>query len=343
MRRFVAPPSVVALLSPVVSPALFASRMAVALAALALACTTAPADPAARSVRPETWERVRPHLEALKPGDDLRIFRAARQVYGAEESDGRPMVVIPSWIPSLSGGAAGGVSMFGQLIGRRGKLVYGSHVFGYVSESRIVPRFQVITRAQLTSAAEVASLAADGARDVGALPRPTGVLHFKDLLVAGTRPLDFELPRDEAGHVIPVADDFPDLHSEATYRRVAAMLDAAPIGTDLLSLLWLLEARFVTEDAGQSHRLVVPGFLQTREARTRTVEEPTAIYKLRPFGYLEGTQGVVRRIAIFENDRLRGVVRYDGRADWLGYLRELGLREPAGLERSAEPMDDRPH
>jgi hypothetical protein len=284
---------------------------------LAFGCALRPEEQRGRAVSVETFERVLPYLEALDPGDDLRIFERARVVQLEGE---RPRVVIPAWIPSLSGGAAGGLSMLGQLIGRRGDVLYGSHVFGFVSGDRIVPRFQVMTRATLLDEGRFRERVAEGERDLGVLPRRSGVLYFGELHVAGTRVLYFpELPTEHSTGSLP-AGGAASFYSEAAYRGVAPVLDGLPVGTDLLSLLWILEAEFVTSDHGDTHSLYASGFLRYRTVRTRTLETTDGIFKLRPFGWVDGEREVVARIAIFENDRLRRVVRHDGRPDWTAYL-----------------------
>ncbi len=268
------------------------------------------------AVSERTWTRVEPHLEALVPGDDFRIFQAARQIHlRGSGTTARPVVVIPSWITSLSGGAAGGLSMFGQLIGRRDDRIRGSHVFGGVTGGRIHPRYQVFTEATLVDRDEFEALLEKGVRGVGQLPRVEGVLFFRDLIVVATRPLDFPEPQG----VLP-EDVLSGFYSQAAFRAIEPVLDALPEGADLFSLLALLGATFVTDDFGESHSLLAPGFLHTREVRTQTALRQTGIFKMRPFGWVAGDREVIDRIAIFQNDRLLRIVPHRGLANWAGYL-----------------------
>ena len=268
------------------------------------------------AVSERTWTRAEPYLEALAPGDELGIFQASRQIYvRGRGKAARPVVVIPSWITSLSGGSAGGLSMLGQLIGRRGDRIRGSHVFGSVTRDRIRPRFQVFTEAVLVERAEFEALLANRTSGIGQLPRPEGVLFFRDLMVVATRPLVWP----EAPAELP-EDALSRFHSEAAFRAIEPLLDALPDGTDLMSLLARLGAIFVTDDFGESHNLLAPGFLHTREVRTQTAIGPAGIFKLRPFGWLGDDDVVIDRIAIFLNDRLLQVVPHRGLSDWLGYL-----------------------
>lgn len=268
------------------------------------------------AVSEATWERVEPHLEALDPGDDFRIFEAARQIHveGSQRA-ARPIVVIPSWITSLSGGAAGGLSMFGQLVGRDGDRIRGSHVFGTVTEERIHPRYQVFTQAVEIEREEFDALLGAGAQGVGQLPQMGGMLYFRDLMIVGTRRLAFQeapaAPREPA---------LPSVTSRAEFRAIEPVLDALPEGTDLFTLLALLGAVFVTEDFGETHSLLVPGFLHTRAVRTQTVSGTTGIFKMRPFGWVTDDRELIDRIAIFQNDRLLRMVPHRGLEDWSGYL-----------------------
>jgi hypothetical protein len=210
--------------------------------------------------------------------------------------------------------------MFGQLVGRRGDVVHGSHIFGFVSGSRIVPRYQVLTTATLVGVAEFQGLVEGGSRDIGTIPRPSGILYFRDLHVAGARPLDFPEPEPESATGPSPAAELADFYSEASYRAVAPLLGALPAGTDLFSLLWILDAEFVSDDFGETHSLLAAGFLNYKTVRTQTAEGPEGIFKLRPFGWVDGEVEIVKRIAIFENDRLQRIVPYTGFADWTQYL-----------------------
>ena len=316
------------------SVTLLVALLAGCLAMGALSCVSMrPEAQRERSVSRRAFERVRPFLEDLSPGDNLRLFAGARTVQVQQRRSGeRVIVIIPAWIISLSGGPAGGVSMLGQLIGRRDDVVYGSHVFGFVSQGRIVPRYQVITRATLVDPARFEALVEAREPDIGALPRPSGMLYFRELHVVATRALDFSEPEPEpepeseqASEPKLVGSDLAEgelaaFYSEAAFRETSPLLDGLPVGTDLFSLLWILGAEFVTDDFGESHSLLAQGFLNYKQVRTRTVENAAGVAKLRPFGWVDGEREVVERIVIFDNDRLTDVIRHDGRADWLEYL-----------------------
>jgi hypothetical protein len=113
------------------------------------------------------------------------------------------------------------------------------------------------------------------------------------------------------------------LGSREAYLAAQSILEGLPEGTDLLSLLAALDSAFLTNDFGESHSLRARGFLHTGEVRTRTLEVPQGLYKLRPFGWFDGEREVVEQIAIFENDRLLGVVAHRGLDDWTQYLHEF--------------------
>jgi len=300
------------------------------LVLLALACAAPTpeeqlADWRGSAVSPERWERVRPYLEGLTPGDDLALLAGARQVHLWGRRDQAPVVVMPSWITSLSGGASGGLSMFGQLVGRQGDRVLGSHVFGTVEAERIVPRHQVYCAATLVDRQVYEHLAALGTRGIGVIPRPSGPLFFRDLYVAGGRPLSFAEP--VAGRAVPGPEA---LLSREAFESALPVLERLPEGTDLMSLLAALDAVFLTADFGESHSLRVRGFLHAGEAHTRSLETSDGIYKLRPFGWRDGEREVIERIALFENDRLLGVVVHRGLEDWNVYLEErLAARSAA--------------
>ena len=164
------------------------------------------------------------------------------------------------------------------------------------------------------------------ARGIGELPQRTGTIYFRDRYVIGARPLAFPEPaapgEDEPLAAEPRVDDLAAFYSEQNFRAIEPVLEGLPHGTDLLGLLSALDAEFLTSDYGESHSLRARGFLNTMRVRTQTFETSAAIYKLRPFGYVEGGREITKWIAIFENDRLQRVVPYTGGDDWSIYVAE---------------------
>jgi hypothetical protein len=295
---------------------------------LGAACASMPPTPIGELRREamsrDAYERLLPQLERLRSGDDLAVLGRMRRVEWLDRG-GRDtaMVVIPAWIASMSGGAAGGLSLLGQRVGRAADRLHGSHVFGYVAGERLVPRYQVATRARLIDRDEYERLRQESLPGIGMLasaPRPS---YFRDLEVAGTRTLAFpEPPRDgDPGEDALVEDGLAAFYSEERFRSVEPLLRDLPAGTDLFGMLLALDARFVTSDYGESHSLLAPGFLNYRSVRTRSIATSDGLYKLRPFGYVEGGREVVRWIAIFKNDRLEEIVPHTGLDDWSGYIR----------------------
>ena len=277
-----------------------------------------------------TYEKFLPRLQQLETGDDLAILERARRVDPRELAvSGRPVlaraerVVIPAWISSMSGGAVGGLSLFGQRIGRSGDRIDGSHVFGYVEGDRLVPRYQVVTRARLIERTEYERLLQRSGPGIGKLAAGPIPLYFRDLQVAHTRALAFPEPEPgPEGRAVQtvVEGGLASFYSEQRFRNVEPLLRGLPEGIDLFGMLLALDARFVTRDGGESHSLLAPGFLNYRSVRTRTVESSDGVYKLRPFGYVQGEREIVRWLAIFKNDRLEKVVPHTGLADWAGYI-----------------------
>jgi hypothetical protein len=276
-----------------------------------------------------SYESFLPQLQELAAGDDLAVLERARRVERQDLAGGATSVVIPAWIPSMSGAAAGGLSLFGQRIGRSGDRIYGSHVFGYVAGSRLVPRYQVTTQARRIDRAEYERLTQRSVPGIGKLAGRPAPFYFRDLQVARTRSLAFPEPGADSETAFGwtgVEGSLASFYSEQRFRKVEPLLQELPEGIDLFGMLLTLDARFVTSDGGQSHSLLAPGFLNYRSVRTRTVESRDGIYKLRPFGYVEieaeGEREIVRWLAIFKNDRLLRVVPHTGLADWTSYIRD---------------------
>jgi hypothetical protein len=269
-----------------------------------------------------TYEKLLPRLEELRTDGDLELLTRMRRTHWIERGAVEwPVVVIPSWITSLSGGAPGGISMFGQLVGRSRDSIHGSHVFGYVTGDRIIPRYQVRTQAQLVDEAEYEQLLAVSEPGIGTLASGSGGIYFRDLRVEETRALDFADP--EEGLVqTEVEGGLASFYSRERFLAVEPSLLALSPGSDLLGMLRALDARFVTSDYGQSHSLLAPGFLNYRNVRTRSFETRDGIYKLRPFGYVEHEREVVVWIAVFKNDSLLRVVPADRQDDWEALIGE---------------------
>ena len=273
-----------------------------------------------------TYEKLLPRLKELQTGDDLAVFERIRRVVWVEQAGADwPVVVIPSWISSMSGGAAGGLSMLGQRIARSDTRIHGSHVFGYVVGDRIVPRYQIVTRASLIGRVEYDRLLGESEPGIGKLMSGPVSLYFRDLQVARTRALEFSGTDPGAGKWAvrtQVEGGLASFYSEQRFWEMEPLIRDLPEGIDLLGMLLVLDARFVTNDYGESHSLLAPGFLNYREVRTRSIESSEGVYKLRPFGYVQGEREVVEWIAIFKNDRLEKVVPHSGLDDWRGYIPE---------------------
>jgi hypothetical protein len=79
----------------------------------------------------QAFEKVLPVLQALKPNDSLLSLEPFQKVYRDVSDTGRaPIVLMPGWISALSGGRIGGLYLLGEVTGRSGARLFGTHVFG---------------------------------------------------------------------------------------------------------------------------------------------------------------------------------------------------------------------
>lgn len=309
----------------------------IALALLTVACGCAqlpPSDPVAQLRQGEmSWsalQSILPDLRKLAPGDDLSSLENWRRSYWLESADGRrsPFVIMPGWVSSLSGRAHGGLfSMFGQLFAQSGRTINGRHVFGYVwGDLNLVPQFLIITQATTIDRAEYEELNALETRGIGLFPGTSKTVYFRDLRVVETRPLPFhgphdreveEFQREPAEGGLAVAG-----FTEEAFRKTEKRLLQIAEGTDLWGVFSELGALFITVDYGENYSLLMDGFLNRGGVRTRSISTDHAIYRLRPFGYVEGDREITKLIAVFKNGRLEKVVPHSGLEDWRGYISE---------------------
>ena len=103
----------------------------------------------------EAFNRAKPKLNALKPGDPLTAETVGWEYVeylpgfgGSPRADG--------WIPTLSGGHAGARYGIGRFMARDANFVYGAHAFGYLSHDdiKINPRYSLIVRGRIIGESE---------------------------------------------------------------------------------------------------------------------------------------------------------------------------------------------
>lgn len=304
---------------------------AVLVVLLASACVLAPpSDPVlelrAEAMSKQVFESILPELETLEPGDDIGSFLDERKEFYTIGSGGEvvdPILIIPGWIGTMSGGING--FPLGLHFAHSEKEVRGRHVFGYVwGGMNLSPQFLIITEATKIEKAEYDKLSDQKAERIGTYPGDSDWRYFRDLRVVETRTVPSVGHADveasvAAGEIqLGPAVEVAEFYSEGAFREVEKKLRELPVGTDLWGMVSELGGFFITNDyGGRNFAIAVKGF---RGQETRSIDTDEASYALRPFGYGESGRWTVKLIAIFKNGQLERVVPHTGLEDWSGYL-----------------------
>lgn len=275
----------------------------------------------------QVFQSALPELQKLAPGDDLSSIKKTLKAGWITSKSGKrsPLVYMPGWINSMSGGAFGGLFAFGGMFAKSGQLINGRHVFGYVwGDINLVPQFEIITQATVIDEIEYDSLGARETNGIGRVSSVSGQVYFKDLRVLETRALPFRGISDvegQATRIEPVKkNELPPFYTEKAFRDAEDILLQLNKGTGLWEMLEELGALFITTDYGENHSLLVNGLLNYKNVKPQYIETDEALYILRPFGYIQNDKEIIKLIVIFKNGLLEKITPYSGAEDWHSYL-----------------------
>ena len=201
----------------------------------------------------QVFQSVLPELQKLAPGDDLSSINNMLEAGWITSKNGKrsPIVYMPGWINSMSGGAFGGLFAIGGMFAKSGQLINGRHVFGYVwGDNNLVPQFEIITQATMIDKIEYDKLRDRKTNGIGRVSSVSGQVYFKDLHVLEARALPFRGISDvegQAARIEPVKkNELPPFYTEQAFRDAEEILLRLNQGTDLWEMLEELGALFMT-------------------------------------------------------------------------------------------------
>jgi len=281
------------------------------------------------AVSQHAFETILPVLQELKPDDSLLSIEAHLKVYREQPDTGRvPIVVIPGWISSLSGGAIGGVNLIGGVTGRSGDRIFGTHVFGYVRQEMIVvPRFLVLTEATVIGETEYSRLRAERTKGAGVAVEPGGhgMLCFRDLHIRETRALSFVDELEDASVTLKPAEAGEVLEwffSERSFQEIEQKLRSLAPGTSFWDVLAGLGTRITTGDFGHNHTLQIRGYVSSDRFPTQFLTRETGVYSIWPFGYVKKKRERPQLVLVFKNNQLLCVSPFTGNWNISDYVVE---------------------
>jgi hypothetical protein len=275
----------------------------------------------------QSFETFLPVLRALKPNDNLSSIEAHRTLYSTQRKDDFPIIVMPGWIGSLSGGSLGGFFLLGGVSERGGDRLSGTHVFGYVrQEGIVIPRFLVLTEATVISATEYSRLTPDEMKSAGMAKEPGSrkPLHFRDLHVRETRALSFIDELEDASVKLKptTASDFHDwLLSEQSFHEIEEKLRALAPGTSFWDVFARLDARIMAPDFTE-HTWLIRGYLASDKFPPQFLGQENGVYSIWPFGYTKKKREMPQLVLVFKNDHLLRVTPFKGNWKMNEYIAE---------------------
>jgi hypothetical protein len=277
----------------------------------------------------QAFEKLLPILQELKPNDSLLSLEPYRKAYRDVPDTGRaPIVLMPGWISALSGDRLGGLSMLGGVTGRSGARLFGTHVFGYLLQERVlVPKFLVLTEATLISEAEYSRLHTEGTKGIGIVlaPGSKNKLLFRDLHVSGTRALSW-VDESKGGPVTlepaRVEDAREWLFSQQSFQEMEDRLRSLTPGTDFWDVLARLGTFVTTADFGDHHTFSIKGYVASEQFPTQYLTRESGVYSIWPFGYDKKKRVMPQLVLVFKNDTLLRVSPITGKWSVIEYAGE---------------------
>jgi hypothetical protein len=288
------------------------------------------------STSKSAFDKVEPLLKDLKPGDDLqsKIKWRLFEIQGQDKGNG--IANADGWIGHLSGDYYGGLFGFGHIISRSENKLFGEHVFGYlVFGTTLVPRYSVITQAELIPYTEYKNLAEKKAVNWGLLPTPGWSEHepqdkdipqltfYRDVTVKEVRMLDYHIKDadisdssvkvEKIGTLKDLAKLFltPDRFHEAEIK-----LREIEKGTDAWEVIKKLNGKYFTPNSGINYFLLMDGYIMDPWHKMT----PDGLFVVWPFGYLEGEISIPKSSLIFKNDKVYKIVPYASKKETEEYF-----------------------
>ena len=290
-----------------------------------------PSDVRRAALSRQAFETILPVLQELKPNDSLLSIQAHQVDYYERRDTGRvPFVVMPGWISTLSGGVIGGASLLGNVTGRSGDKLFGTHVFGYVrQEGIVIPRFLVFTEATLISETEYSRLEAEGTEGAGVAfePGSHGMLHFRGLHVRETRALSSSADKLEDGSATLESARKGSVRewffSERSFQEIEEKLRSLAPGTSFWEVFFAKLGAMVTiGDFDGDHTWQIRGYVSSERFPTQFLTRESGVYSIWPFGYAKGKQVMPRLVLVFKNDQLLRVSPFTGKWKVSEYVAE---------------------
>ncbi len=307
---------------------------------VALGCATASWKEQTAALRVQSltrnaFARAETALSQLRPGPTSVLAFTECSVATRKDGGGGAdaMVACDGWVGPLSGDSAGWYSGIGEVYGASGEFLYGSHVYGYVHESQLVPRYRLKMRGDRIGRAEYDRLTSERRPGVGRvrLPGEPSDTYFKNLTISEIQKLSFEAPDPGGVRKTATGSETRQVVMEwfrsgltfERFERTQSLLRNIKVGTNKWEVIRALGGRFHTYDFAESYVLFMDGFLNLHDKYRWEKATSGGVLKVWPFGYLNGDIEVPRLDLIFLNEE---VVALDPHAPRETVLRNLGVQ-----------------
>ena len=265
------------------------------------------------SLSKESYAKAASYIEGWQAGEPPKVTGCNIIERRHGENILAMSVTCNGWVGPLSNGGWPGLGAF---VGVSERMVYGSHLYGYLHDDLIlVPRYEVILRAERIDKAEYERLR-ENKEKVGKirvhLADNPSLAYWKNMSISEVRKLDLEelaFARAKELELSPHerADAFVDFARSHTTRerfeKARKILETIPVGADRWKVIKALGGSFSTWNAGKSYYLAMDGFLNFEDLRISEVTDD-GFFKVWPFGYMEQEEALPQLDIIFKNDKV---------------------------------------
>jgi hypothetical protein len=264
-----------------------------------------PGDVARQSLSLESFKRAEAYLTSLQPGDrfdpKIRVFKSGLLDRALGDSF-RDLPFADGWVAGLSG-------VCGSIINRKDGRVYASHVFGYLSGSILVPKYQVTIIGEAIPKDEYDRLSPEIRHAEGCILRgPEGPLYLKNYRVHSIKRLTFTEPASPV--FVTSVDEFKSQFMKAmsrdAFERVRPRIERLALGSADFDVMGQLGGYYMMYSA-YAPNLVIDGFLHYKDKYHWGRWVGGDKYSVWPFGYVENEIEVPIMAIIFRNNQVREI------------------------------------
>jgi hypothetical protein len=266
------------------------------------------------SLSKESFQRVEPILQKLKPGDPIDSSGLDWNIIDVYDGKTVNQISVSNgWIGGMSGKLQGGRTKLGAYMNNSDKSVYGYHTYGYLWQKVIIiPQYEVKTEATLINKSDYDELKKSDTKNIGSYKindEMSSELFFKDLHVKEIINLSITEPSTEAWVQGKLPKDPFSLpffvlsqSSKNDFNQTEVILtQQVKEGMGVYEFTKLMNCIYFSDNPGDYGVLIIKGYLNYKgDFRWAKITHGDQ-YSIWPFGYIDGKKEVPLIDVIWKN------------------------------------------